>query len=251
MYNMRTVKQRWKTLALAAIVAAGLGCSLDAGAAASKQSVMCVKTNTGQYFPVVRVSMMVVADGASTFEIVLKDGQGEAGVESISFEKHEEMIDFSLYRTESDGTPYIDVNKPSWMITNTGKFFKMMNVTSMLAKENSDKFDIITSQGIESNVSSVFFIRGDEDYVKDVATDIEGPVAAPLTEKLQLMTPISETMSISGCGNATKAIVYAMDGKQVAEAAVNGGNTTIYVGSLPAGVYVVNVGHKSLKFAKK
>ena len=64
------------------------------------------------------------------------------------------------------------------------------------------------------------------------------------------MTPISESMSISGCGNATKAVVYAMDGKQVAEAAVNGGNTTIYVGNLPAGVYVVNVGYKSLKFAK-
>ena len=53
MYNMRTVKQRWKTLALAAIVAAGLGCSVDAEAAAKLQNAMCVKTNTGNYFPVV------------------------------------------------------------------------------------------------------------------------------------------------------------------------------------------------------
>jgi hypothetical protein len=70
---MRTVKQRWKTFAITAILAAGIGCPLGASAAASEKEVMCVKTNTGKYFPVVRVSMMVIADGASTFEIVLKD----------------------------------------------------------------------------------------------------------------------------------------------------------------------------------
>lgn len=248
---MRTVKQRWKTLALAAIVAAGLGYSVDAGAAASVKNVMCVKTNTGQYFPVVRVSMMVVADGGSTFEIVLKDGPGAAGVESISFEKHEEEIDFALYRTESDGSTYVDMTKPSWLITSTGKYFKTMNVTSMLAKEDSNLFDIITSQGIESNVSAVYFMRTDEANVKEALTGIDSPAIAPTSEKLQLMTPISESMAISGCGDATKAVVYAMDGKQVAQAAVDGGNTTIYVGNLPAGVYIVNVGNKSLKFVKK
>ena len=248
---MRTVKQRWKTLALAAIVAAGLGCSLDAGAAASKQKVICVKTNTGQYFPVVRVSMMVVADGASTFEIVLKDGQGEAGVESISFETHEEMVDFNLYKTESDGTPYIDLNKPSWLLTSTGKYFKTVDVVSLLAKEGSSNFDIVTKTGVESNVSSVYFARGDEDVAKEAVVGIDELPIAPAQEKLQLLTPISEQMSISGCGNATRAIVYAIDGKQVAEAPVSGGNTTIYVGNLPAGIYVVGVGHKSLKFVKK
>jgi hypothetical protein len=248
---MRTVKQRWKTLALAAIVAAGLGYSVDAAAAASKKNVMCVKTNTGQYFPVVRVSMMVVADGGSTFEIVLKDGQGETGVQSISFEKHEEMIDFNLYKTNSDGTPYLDGTKPSWLITSTGKYFKTMNVTKMEAKENSTLFDVVTKDGTEANVASVFFMRTDEDNVKQTVTGIEGTVVAPVTEKLQLMTPISESMAISGCGDATKALVYALDGKLVTEAAVNGGNTTIYVGNLPAGIYIVNVGNKALKFTKK
>ena len=254
MYNMRTVKQRWKTLALAALVAAGLGYSVDAAAAASKKNVMCVKTNTGQYFPVVRVSMMVVADGGSTFEIVLKDGQGEAGVESISFEKHEEEIDFSLYRTESDGSAYLDMTKPSWLITSTGKYFKTMNVTSMLAKEGSTLFDVVHSGGIESNVSAVYFLRNTEDVVKETIptlTPVEGVQVAPATEKLQLMTPVSEQMAISGCGDATKAIVYAMGGNQVAEANVIDGNTTVYVGNLPAGVYVVSVGNKSLKFVKK
>ena len=100
---MEALKHIWKKMALAALILAGMGYSVDVQAAASKKNVMCVKTNTGHYFPVVRVSMMVVADGASTFEIVLKDGEGEANVESISFEKHEEMIDFELYRLNSDG----------------------------------------------------------------------------------------------------------------------------------------------------
>ena len=130
---MEALKHIWKKMALVALILAGMGYSVDVQAAASKKNVMCVKTNTGHYFPVVRVSMMVVADGASTFEIVLKDGEGEANVESISFEKHEEMIDFELYRLNSDGTPYLDMMKPSWLITSTGKFFKTMDVTNMLA----------------------------------------------------------------------------------------------------------------------
>lgn len=248
---MRTVKQRWKNLALAAIVAVGLLCSADAFAAASKKNVMCVKTNTGNYFPVVRVSMMVVVDGASTFEIVLKDGVGEANVESITFEKHEEMIDFNLYKTETDGLPYIDLTKTSWLITSTGKYFKTVNVSSLVTKDGSNLFDVITKTGVESNVSAVHFVRGDEDVAQEAVLGIGDLPVAPSQEKLQLMTPVSEQLAISGCGNATKAIVYSMDGKQVAQAAVDGGNATIYVGQLPAGIYVVNAGNKSLKFTKK
>lgn len=247
---MRTVKQRWKTLALATIVAAGLGYSVDAAAAASKKNVMCVKTNTGQYFPVVRVSMMVVADGGSTFEIVLKDGQGEAGVQSISFEKHEEEIDFALYKTESDGTPSIDMTKPVYLFTNTGKFWLVKDMPVMKAKEGSSKFDVTVGNTTEADVTSVHFYRGTEDGLK-LAVGIDNPALAPAVENLQLQTPVSSQMTISGCGDAAQAIVYALDGKQVASAPVANGVTTIYVDNLPAAVYVVKVGNKSLKFVKK
>lgn len=250
MYNMRTVKQRMKTLAIAAVVAVGLGCSLDASAAASKKNVMCVKTNTGNYFPVVRVSMMVVPDGGSTFEIVLKDGQGEAGVQSVSFEKHEEMIDFSLYQGESGGNSTIDTSKPVFLLTNTGKYFYMKDLPTMNAKDGSDKFDVIVGSTTESNVSSVYFFRGSKADAEQMATGIEAPTAQA-AENLQLMTPIRESMQLSGCGNAAKAEVFALDGKQVSEAPVANGVTTIQVGHLKAGVYVVRVGNKALKFTKK
>ena len=84
-----------------------------------------------------------------------------------------------------------------------------------------------------------------------VAAGIDEPLMSPAIEKLQLLTPIREEMSLSGCGNATVAQVFSVDGKLQTEAAVRGGNTTIYVGQLPAGVYVVRVGNKALKFSKK
>ena len=81
---MRTVKQRWKSFALAAFVVAGLGTANNVMAAASKKNVMCVKTSTGNYYPVVSVSQLVTMNGGTSFNIVLKDGKKENGVESIS-----------------------------------------------------------------------------------------------------------------------------------------------------------------------
>ena len=91
---MRTVKQSWKTVALAAVAAVFMA----APSQAAVQDVMCIKTNTGNYFPILRVSMMVVPDGANTFDIVLKEneGQGEAGVTSISFEKQPKSVEASI-----------------------------------------------------------------------------------------------------------------------------------------------------------
>jgi hypothetical protein len=105
----------------------------------------------------------------------------------------------------------------------------------------------------EKDVSEVRFFRGTEDELKAAmnTTGIENLATAPAAENLQLQTPINEQMTISGCGDAAKAIVYALDGKQVAEPAVANGVTTIYGGQLPAGVYVLRVGNKALKFTKK
>ena len=252
--NMRTVKQRWKTLAFATLVAAGLGNASDLQAAASNQNVMCVKTNTGNYFPVVRVSMMVIPDGGSTFDILLKDGEGEAGVQSISFEKHTESIDFSLYQTESDGTPYIDMTKPVYLYTNTGKFWLVKELPVMNVQEGTSLIDITVGSSEEKGVSNVFFFRGTEEGLNEAvqtATNIQNPAEAPAAENLTLQTPVSEQMQISGCGNASVAIVYALDGKEQAQAPVANGCTTVYVGHLTPGVYVLRVGNKAMKFIKK
>lgn len=251
---MRTVKQRWKTLAFAAMMVAGLGYSLGTEAAVKNQNAMCIKTNTGNYFPVVRVSMMVVPDGGDTFEIVLKDGQGEAGVKSVSFEKIKVDIDYDLYKEQKEETQSVDYSKPFYVFTNTGKFWKMKDVRPVLSvQEGTSLMTVIAGSAIEQNVSEIRFFRGTEDELSQVmnSTGIENLATAPAAENLQLQTPIGEQMTVSGCGDATQAFVYALDGKQVAAAAVANGATTVYVGQLPAGVYVLRVGNKALKFTKK
>ena len=212
--------------------------------------VMCLKTNAGQYIEVVRVSMMVIPDGGSTFDILVKDGEGAANVQSISFEKHESDIDLSKYQGQSSGNTTIDTSKPVFLMTNTGKFFYMKDLPTMEAKDGSDKFDIKVGNTTESNVSFVYFFRGSEEDAA-LTAGIDTPKTVVGEEKLTLQTPISSQMTISGCGAATEAELYAADGRMVGKAPVNNGVTTVQVGHLNRGVYFVKVGKKSLKFMKK
>lgn len=243
---MRKLQLNWKAGLLSLLVAAGMACPVQSLAAV--KNVMCVKTNTGKYFPVVRVSMMVVPDGGKTFEIVLKDGVGEANVQEISFEKHEEDVDFNKYKVESDGTTTPDGTKKVYLLTSTGKYFSLGAQKPVLnAKDGSSLFDVAVGNDVEANVANVYFYRGDN--VEEMT-----PVKAPMMmveEKLTLMTPINQQMTISGCGDATQAIVYTTNGVKVGQATVSNGVTTVEVGNLTRGVYVVKVGNKALKFTKK
>lgn len=240
---MRKLNINWKTLALSALMAAGVACPSEAFAV--EKNVMCVKTNTGQYFPVVRVSMMVVADGASTFEIVLKDGKGEAGVQSISFEKHLEDIDFSKYQNDSNGEPYIDLTKKIYLATSTGKFFLMKELPKLEPQAGSNLMNVTAGSVTESGVEYVYFFRGDESEL-----GINAPLA-DRQEDLTLMTPVSSELQVSGCGDAAQAWVYATNGQMVAQAPVSNGVCTVSVAHLPAGTYIFKVGLKALKFIKK
>ena len=212
--------------------------------------VMCLKTNAGQFIEVVRVSMMVIPDGGSTFEIVVKDGEGASNVQSISFEKHESDIDLSKYSGGSSESSTIDTSKPVFLMTNTGKYFYMKDLPTLNAKDGSDKFNVVVGSTTESDVSYVYFFRGDEENAAQTA-GIDTPKTFSAEEKLSLMSPISSQMTISGCGAAVEAELYAADGRMVGKAPVSNGVTTVQVGHLNRGVYFVKVGKKSLKFMKK
>ena len=213
--------------------------------------VMCLKTNAGQYIEVVRVSMMVIPDGGSTFDILVKDGEGAANVQSISFEKHESDINLSNYSGSSSGYGEApDYSKPFFLLTNTGKYFYMKDKPELIAKDGSDKFDVKVGNTTESDVAKIYFFRGTEEDAAQTA-GIDTPKTVAAEEKLTLLTPISSQMTISGCGAAVEAVLYAADGRQVGKAPVSNGVTTVQVGHLTRGVYFVKVGNKSLKFMKK
>jgi len=235
-------KRSMKGLLLAALLAC-------AGNVAAKD-VMCLKTNTGQYIEVVRVSMLVIPDGGSTFEIVVRDGEGATGVESVSFETHASDIDLSKYQgNSSDPTSStIDVSKPVWLITNTGKHFLVKDVSMLASIDSQGVYEVVTANGNETGVTSVSFFRGPE---SEMPTGIQTVKEMRNVEALQLITPVSSQLSLSGCGEANAATVYGLDGKEVAEAPVSNGSTTVVVSHLKSGVYIVKVGNKALKFMKK
>ena len=246
---MKRFTQNLKVSLMAAFLAMGLVCPQQASAAEKNVNVWCLKTNTGKIFPLVRVSMMVVPDGTSTFDILLKDGEGEAGVSNISFEKSTVSLDLDKYKVSADGSEYIDLSKKCYMFTNTGKFFSLGKDKPKLdVKDGSNLFNVTDRDGnvLAENVAEVKFMRTNDPETSAIdAPEIEGE------ENLTLQTPISSQMQISGCGNATKAIIYDTNGKQVSVAPVSAGNSTVVVSELPTGVYVVKVGKKSLKFVKK
>lgn len=234
-------KRSMKGLLLAALLAC-------AGNVAAKD-VMCLKTNTGQYIEVVRVSMLVIPDGGNTFEIVVRDGEGATGVESVSFETHASDIDLSQYQGKSsDTSSTIDVSKPVWLITNTGKHFLVKDVNMLASIDSQGVYEVMTTNGNETGVTSVSFFRGPE---AEMPTGIQTVKEMRNVEALQLITPVSSQLSLSGCGDSDVATVYALDGKEMAEAPVANGSTTVVVSHLKSGVYIVKVGNKALKFIKK
>lgn len=213
--------------------------------------VMCLKTDKGQYIEVVRVSMMVIPDGGSTFDILVKDGEGAANVQSISFEKHESDIDLSKYSGSSSGYGEApDYSKPFFLMTNTGKYFYMKEKPELIARDGSDKFDVKVGSTTEGDVAKIYFFRGTEEDAAQTA-GIDTPKTVVAEEKLTLMSPVSSQMTLSGCGAATEALLYAADGRMVGKATVSNGVTTIFVGNMSSGTYIVKVGKKSLKFIKK
>lgn len=244
---MKTVLQKKKILMPLLLATALVGTPLQTHA---QKNVMCLKTNTGKYIELCRVRFMTVVDGGNTFDIVVKDGEGARGVTSVSFEKHSSTIDLSQYSTNTDGTAYIDMTLPVWLGTSTGKDYKLSTV-SALANVDGKEFEVIGSGFNEKGVKYVTFYRSKTANVPQAGATAIDPVREGDVEQLQLLTPVHSQLSLSCCGDAKTAILYSSSGKQVGGAAVNDGQTTIFVGNLPAGAYIVKVGNKSLKFIKK
>ena len=123
-----------------------------------------------------------------------------------------------------------------------------MNVQALEAQPGTTLFNVKIKDGsTEPNVKDVHFARAtDESEIVSVRATRDN-----VTEKLRLMTPVRQSLAVSGCGDATMAYIYGMDGQLVGQAPVNGGNVNISVRHLTAGMYIVKAGNKSLKFLKK
>jgi len=88
---------------------------------------------------------------------------------------------------------------------------------------------------------------------EEVITDVEEELAkelSPATLRLQFLD--GQTALIEGIDDDDTARLYAIDGRVVtAEMERSGSRLTIYLGSLPQGVYIIRIGNQSFKIYKK
>lgn len=307
---MKEVRKRLKKLGTAVSVVALLLVSAQVSAG-ELQKIWCLKTDKGQYIEMARVSMLVAVDGQSTFEVVVKNGQGATGVSSVTFEFHESDYDFAASEDDFDAK----ATGPWCLITDRGDSIAMSRVQMLANVDAESKFEVVTREGDgATGVVSARFARGlsstsggfkpdngeqepethsgplylitdkgvqqpmsnvgmlaniDQSGRFEVVlhdggslTEVESvtfrvgddPTAIRQTEAesmLRLQTPVHFELRLSGCGDAHKAYVYDLKGAEVAVAAVADGVTAIQVAHLPAGIYIVKVGAKNLKFTKK
>ena len=151
MRKLKTVRNRLlKTLALLVLPFV----PIDVGA---QDMQWCLKTDQGQFIEMARVEMLVAVDGQSTFEVVVRQGQGAVGVKSITFELHE-----SDYVAPADDEPIVDTATGPWcLITDQGDSIAMSRVEMLANIDGTNQFEVVTTDGANSTgVTNVRFGRG-------------------------------------------------------------------------------------------
>ena len=151
MRKLKTVRNRLlKTLALLVLPFV----PIDVGA---QDMQWCLKTDQGQFIEMARVEMLVAVDGQSTFEVVVRQGQGAVGVKSITFELHE-----SDYVAPADDEPIVDTATGPWcLITDPGDSIAMSRVEMLANIDGTNQFEVVTTDGANSTgVTNVRFGRG-------------------------------------------------------------------------------------------
>ena len=150
MKKLKTVRIRLlRALALLALPVV----PIDVGA----QQQWCLKTDQGQFIEMARVEMLVAVDGQSSFEVVVRQGQGAVGVKSITFELHE-----SDYVAPADDEPIIDNGTGPWcLITDRGDSIAMSRVQMLANVDATNQFEVVTTDGANSTgVTNIRFARG-------------------------------------------------------------------------------------------
>lgn len=201
----------------------------------------CLITDRGDSIAMSRVQLLANVDAEGKFEIVTRDGEGATGVKNVRFARglNENSGGFKPYNDEEEQTP---LSGPLYLITDKGEEQPLSNVSMLANIDQSGRFEVVLLSG--GNLTGVefvtFSIGNSETAIRKNTAD----------NTLRLLTPVRFELKLSGCGEASTAIVYDMRGMEVASAPVISGTTTIQVGQLPPAVYIVKVGDKKLKFNK-
>ncbi|MBQ9678245.1 MAG: T9SS type A sorting domain-containing protein [Prevotella sp.] len=207
----------------------------------------CLITDRNDSIAMSRVSLLAYVDQTGLFEIVTREGEGATGVKQVRFARglSEESGGFKPYQ-EGQEQP-TSTTGALWLQTNKGDSQPMSNVAMLANVDGSGHFEVVLHEGGSmTDVSYVTFFREVETAIQQPKVDVNNE--EPM---LRLMTLVHFELKLSGCGDAANAVVYDLRGAKMAAAPVSNGTTTIAVGHLMTGVYIVRVGNKALKFFKK
>lgn len=204
----------------------------------------CMITDQGDSIAVSRVQLLANVDQDGRFEVVTRDGTGAVGVRSVRFARGLNYDSGGFYpydeKPEEPGT----LDGELYMVTDAGQEEPLSNVAMLANIDANGKFEVVLHAGINhTGVNYVTFM------IKNGGLGIEA--TREPENMLRLQTPVHFELKLSGCGDAQTAVVYDMRGVQVASAPVSNGTTTISVTHLPAALYIVKVGDKTLKFTKR
>lgn len=209
----------------------------------------CLITDKNDSIAMSRISLLAYVDQTGLFEVVTREGEGATGVKQVRFARglSKESGGFVAYQEGEEPTP--SGTGPLWLKTDKGDSQPMSNVAMLVNVDANGRFEVVLHEGGSlTDVSHVTFFRDTETAIEQPKVETGGEQEEPM---LRLMTPVHFELKLSGCGDATNAVVYDMRGQKMAAAPVANGTTTIAVGHLITGVYIVRVGGKALKFFKK
>lgn len=207
----------------------------------------CLITDRNDSIAMSRVSLLAYVDQTGLFEIVTREGEGATDVKQVRFAR-------GLSAASGGFRPYQEGQEPSssttgalWLQTDKGDSQPMSNVAMLAHVDANGRFEVVLHEG--GSMTDVAYVT----FFRETETAIEQPKAETGGEEpmLRLVTPVHFELKLSGCGDAANAVVYDMRGAKMAAAPVSNGTTTISVGHLMTGVYIVRVGNKALKFFKK
>lgn len=131
------------------------------------------------------------------------------------------------------------------MVTQSGQTVPMSNVAYLLSAGGSqpETFSIVLKEGdpIE-NVGKVNFARLETTGIDTVKPTGEIPMITSL---------VGNQLTISATTSGQAVSVYSIGGVMMLSTVTAGEETTLYIGNLAPGVYVLKVGDTAIKFMKK
>ncbi|MBP3471018.1 MAG: T9SS type A sorting domain-containing protein [Paraprevotella sp.] len=138
-------------------------------------------------------------------------------------------------------------NTPEWTLVEleSGNRVLMDNVGFLLAADEDDTFSVICKDGL------VIYGAKRVTFELTDPTTIHAPAPGNGNETPTLRGTIGETLRLTGCAQNTIVHIYDTGGRKVCTSPATGHETTINVGGLPAGMYVLKADKTAIKFVKK